>query len=170
MGKNKTVGLIVFLILIAMAIFYFSRDSNSSTYDSTSSDSAPTNAGVNSDESNVLSENGESKYMEFNQAKYEEAISEDKIVLLYFYASWCPICRAEQPEVIDAFNELEKAEIIGFRVNYRDSDTDEFEESLAEEFGITYQHTKIIIKDGTQVLKSLESWNKNRYLEELNKL
>src|SRR3989344_5494313 len=58
---------------------------------------------------------------------------------------------------------------IGFRVNYKDSATDKDEENIAEEFGIPYQHTKVIVHNGKKVLKSLEQWNKERYLEELNK-
>lgn len=95
---------------------------------------------------------------------------ENKIILLNFYANWCPLCKQEQPETFAAFNELNNPKIIGFRVNYKDSATDENEEALAKEFGITYQHTKIIIKDGQRVLKAPDSWDKARYLEELAKV
>jgi len=58
-------------------------------------------------------------------------------------------------------------DVVGFRVNYNDGETDSFEEGLAREFGIAYQHTKVIIQDGERVLKSPETWNKDRYLSEL---
>ena len=69
-----------------------------------------------------------------------------------------------------AFNELNTDQVIGFRVNYKDSDTDSNEEALAREFGIANQHTKVAIKDGQRVLKSPESWDKSRYLSEINDL
>ena len=111
-----------------------------------------------------------SPYLEFNKADYDKAISENKIILLYFYANWCPICRLEQPETFAAFNELNSTNIIGFRVNYKDSETDNDEVALAKEFGVSYQHTKVIIKDGIKTLKAPDSWDKERYLEELNKV
>jgi len=111
-----------------------------------------------------------SKYLEFNKADYDKALKEKKKVLLYFYANWCPTCKKEQPETFAAFNELNDPDLIGFRVNFRDSDTDADEEALAKEFGVSYQHTKVILKNGQRVLKAPDSWNKQRYLDELAKV
>ena len=119
-------------------------------------------------ESNVLA-GTVTKYIEFNKKEYDKALQENKVILLNFYASWCPICRSEEKEVISAFNEINKENIIGFRVNYNDLSTDDFEEELAKEFGITYQHTKVILKNGKRELTSLETWNKERYIDEIGK-
>lgn len=118
----------------------------------------------------ILAGTEQTPYREFNQADYELALKENKDILLYFYASWCPLCKSEQVETFAAFNELNDPNLVGFRVNYRDSDTDDDEEALAKEFGIPYQHTKVILKDGKMVLKAPDSWNKQRYLDELQKL
>ena len=117
----------------------------------------------------VLAGTEATKYIEFNKADYNKALKEKKKILLYFYASWCPICRAEQPDTFAAFNEINDSDLIGFRVNYRDSDTDADEEALAKEFGVSYQHTKVILKNGERVGKFPDSWDKERYLEELAK-
>src|SRR3990167_8737773 len=61
-------------------------------------------------------------YLEFNQADYDKALKEGKIVLLDFYANWCPICRAEEPNIKQGFNELTNSQVIGFRVNFNDND------------------------------------------------
>ena len=110
------------------------------------------------------------KYLDFNKADYEKALKEKKKILLYFYANWCPICKREQPETFAAFNEINDADLIGFRVNYRDSDTDTDEEALAKEFGVSYQHTKVLLKEGQRVGKFPDSWDKQRYLDELAKV
>jgi len=118
----------------------------------------------------VLAGTKSTKYLEFNKEDYDKALKEKKKILLYFYANWCPICKREQPETFAAFNELSDSDLIGFRVNYRDSDTDADEEVLAKEFGVSYQHTKVILKNGERVLKAQDSWGKQRYLEELAKV
>ena len=111
-----------------------------------------------------------SPLLDFVKADYDKALLENKIILLYFYADWCPICRVEAPnELYPAFDELTNAGVIGFRVNYNDSNTDEDEKALAKQFGITYQHTKVILKNGIEAVKSMETWDKEQYLQEINK-
>ena len=107
--------------------------------------------------------------LDFTKADYDAALKTDKLVVLYFYANWCPICKAEFPKMQEAFNELDTDRVIGFRVNYNDNQTDKDEENLAREFGIAYQHTKVFVKNGERILKSPEGWDKNRYFQEINK-
>lgn len=111
-----------------------------------------------------------SPYLVFNKADYDKALAEGKIVFLDFFANWCPICRAEAPEIRAGFDGLTRSDVVGFRVNYNDSDTDDDEKELAKQFGITYQHTKVISKDGREVLKSLESWDRETFDSELSKV
>jgi thiol-disulfide isomerase/thioredoxin len=108
------------------------------------------------------------KLYDFNQSDYEKALASDNLLVLYFYANWCPICKAEvQNSLYPAFHELKVDKVVGFRVNFNDSETDDFEEKLAREFGVAYQHTKVFIKDSKRILKSPEQWNKDRYLSEI---
>lgn len=108
--------------------------------------------------------------LDFNKTDYDRALIEGKSILLYFYANWCPICREEFPIAQSAFNELVRRDVVGFRVNYKDSDTDSDEEALAREFGVAYQHTKVIINDGERIGKYPDSWDKDRYLLEISKI
>lgn len=105
--------------------------------------------------------------LDFTKADFDAAVKSDKLVVLYFYANWCPICRAEFPKAAAAFNELTTDRVIGFRVNFNDNQTDADEVALAREHGIAYQHTKVFIKNGRQVLKSPESWEQSRYVTEI---
>ncbi len=110
-----------------------------------------------------------SPVIDFNSADYQAALQTDKLIVLYFYANWCPICRAEVPQMYSAFEELNNPNVIAFRVNFNDGQADSSEIELARQFGVPYQHTKIFVKSGAQVLKSSETWDKNRYLFETNK-
>lgn len=112
-----------------------------------------------------------SPLLDYRKADYDEALNSGKPIFLYFYANWCPICKEETANALyPAFNEFNQDGLVGFRVNYKDNETDENEVALAREFGVGYQHTKVLIKDGKAVLKSPESWDKARYLAEMKKL
>ena len=106
-----------------------------------------------------------SKLLDFNKSDYDAALRTEKLIIIYFYADWCPVCQAELPNLYAAFNELEADNVIGFRVNFNDDQTDLDEKNLAREFGVSYQHAKIFISKGQRVLKAADPWQKNQYLE-----
>ena len=111
----------------------------------------------------------ESPLLDFSQSDYDKAAASDKLIVLYFYANWCPICREEFPKMQRAFDQISDDGVIGFRVNYNDNETDNNEKTLAREFGIAYQHTKVFIKNEQRVLKAPESWNSaETYLSKIN--
>lgn len=107
--------------------------------------------------------------LDFNEQDYQAAKQSNKVVVLYFYASWCPICREEIKVVEEVFDGLASSDVIGFRVNFNDTDTERAEQELAREFGVAYQHTKVFLKDGQRVLKSPAPWKRDMYLAEINK-
>ncbi len=110
-----------------------------------------------------------SQVIDFNKADFDKAIASKKLVVLYFYANWCPICREEIPRLYEAFNSLSDDRVLGFRVNYNDNETDGEEKKLAEKQGVLYQHTKVFLKNGQRIFVSPESWDKDRYLLEIDK-
>jgi len=106
-----------------------------------------------------------SPYLEFNQADFDRAMSSGKIVFLDFYATWCPVCREEAPEMKKAFDALKYDNVVGFRVNYNDPDTDDAEKALARRFKVLYQHTKVILKNGEVSLKETEQWDSKQVVD-----
>ena len=107
--------------------------------------------------------------LEFNEADYKAALESDKLIALFFYASWCPSCRLEFPKMEKAFDGFTNENVVGFRVNYKDGSTSDFEEELAKEFGVGYQHTKVFIKNGERILKSSpQGWSTDEYISNIN--
>ena len=106
--------------------------------------------------------------LDFTKADYDAAVASGKLVLLYFYANWCPICRAEFPKMQTVFDELTADAVVGFRVNYKDNETNTDETTLAKQFGVAYQHTKVFVRGGDLVSKHPDSWSAERYRKEIN--
>ena len=110
-------------------------------------------------------------FYRYNKEGYEKAKTEGKAIFLESYATWCPICKAEAPNIMAAFNEFNNDKVIGFRIHFNDNEVNDEDLEISKEFGITYQHTKIILdKTGNEVLKTLEVFDKERTLEEFNKV
>lgn len=106
--------------------------------------------------------------IDFNETDYAEALASDKLIVLYFYANWCPLCIEETKDALyPAFNEITREDVVGFQVSFNDNETDQAEKDLAQEFGVAYQHTKVFILNGERILKSPETWNLDRYLSEI---
>ncbi|MBI3255627.1 MAG: thioredoxin family protein [Candidatus Andersenbacteria bacterium] len=108
-----------------------------------------------------------SPLLDFTKADYDKALASGSLVVLYFYADWCPICQAEFPVMQAAFNQLSEPDVVGFRVNFNDSQTNNAEKALASEHGVAYQHTKVFVKGGQRILKSPETWERVRYIAEI---
>ncbi len=105
-----------------------------------------------------------SRYLPYTQAAYDSA--QGKRVVLYFYATWCPSCKVANAEFLASPEKIPE-DVIVLRINYNDPDTDKGEKDLARKYGITYQHTFVIIdKDGKEITK----WNGGGIAELLAKL
>lgn len=152
---------IVFVIAIGAAVLYFARGS------STPSSDLPTPHAVMQDDSmgdmemverdDSMAEESEmpeagAKYVQYSKAGYEQI--KDQRHVLFFYANWCPICKPADAEFQAKMSQIPD-DIILVRVNYNDTQTDADEQALADKYGITYQHTFVLLENG-QVAKK---WN-----------
>lgn len=96
-------------------------------------------------------------YGPFVQKTYESTLAQGKPVLLFFYASWCPYCQKQDPIIEKLYaDEAERLGVDAFRVHYADSQTSAEEKALAKAFGISSQHTFVLLgKDGKEVARSV---------------
>ncbi len=115
------------------------------------------------------------KYIRFNWDDYQKTLSEGKVIYFYFYANWCPICRAERPKILDAFNELNEPSAVGFEVHFNDNEVTPDDEKIAKQLGISYQHTSVIHvvgidKTGKEAFRSLSPVSKQTIKDKIGDL
>ncbi len=63
---------------------------------------------------------------------------------------------------------LSAENVVGFRVNYNDDQTDENEKALAKKLGVAYQHTKIVVTPDEKVVsRMLKQQSKREVLDQI---
>ena len=100
------------------------------------------------------------KYTQYSKATLDQSIKDKRI--LFFYANWCPTCKAADMSFEQNIAKI-PADATLIRINYKDTDTDQEEKDLANKYAITYQHTFVQI-DGEG--KEISKWNGGQ-IEEL---
>ena len=93
----------------------------------------------------------DARYIEYSKTVLDQAV--DKRRVLYFYASWCPVCRPADADFKQNSSKIPEDTVV-IKVNYNDPDTDQEEKDLAKKYGITYQHTFVQIDaQGKEITK-----------------
>jgi thiol-disulfide isomerase/thioredoxin len=82
----------------------------------------------------------------FDTKAFEQAQASGKTVLIDVYASWCPVCKKQQPTI--ARLEKEKPGLVVYEVNF-DND-----KSALKRFGVQAQATLIVFKGAKEVGRS----------------
>ncbi len=161
--KSKIILGIIIAIIIASSFWYINKEKESNIG---TDEELPTS---NEYYQGRFNEGESAKIFEFRDEEYRKALATDKLIVLYFYASWCPICNGEFPRMQQAFAEMDEDRVIGFRVHFNDDQTGQIERDLAYQYGVAYQHTKVFIKNGEKILKAPDTWDKAKYVEEIGK-
>lgn len=96
---------------------------------------------------------GSEKYKSYSSGIIEA--NNDKRRVLFFFANWCPTCKPANLSFIQESARIPEGVVV-IRINYNDSDTDDEEKTLAKKYGVTYQHTYVLLGvDGSVITK----WN-----------
>lgn len=85
-----------------------------------------------------------SKYRDYSEAALNEA-TQQGTALLFFYASWCPTCRAAEQDIVENFEQLPENLTI-LKVDY---DT---EDELKNKYGIVNQHTFVQVDSAGNII------------------
>lgn len=121
--------------------------------------SLPANADEVSNEVGEVTagEESKSRYVTFSPEELNNVANGRRV--LFFYANWCPTCRPVDQSLTE--NSLQLPEdVTVIRVNYNDNQTDQAEKDLAQNYGVTYQHTFVQVDtEGNEVTK----WNGGQF-------
>lgn len=146
------VGVIVLLAMFSIGIYAFMDRSASSVIEPSQDDAmeqSDTEMMTETDEAMM----SDSSYLPFSPSVLLDTADAKRV--LFFYADWCPTCRPVNEE-LETNQDKIPDDVRIIRVNYNDSETDQVEKDLAKKYGITYQHTFVLIdSEGNEVKK----WN-----------
>jgi thioredoxin 1 len=88
-------------------------------------------------------------HVPFANDAFQKAQAAGKPILIDVYASWCPVCRAQQPILGELTSQPKFRDLTVFRVDY-----DNQKETLRR-FGVTQQSTLIVFKGANETGRSV---------------
>lgn len=166
MNKNMIWGIVIVLIIVvAGGVFVMNQQSQKAQDEKMAQDNSAMmldDSTVNGeDKDTVMTEENKmmdnkmasERYVAYSKAALENAAGNRRV--LFFYANWCPTCKPADADFIANANRI-PSDVTLIRVNYNDTDTDQEEKDLAQQYGITYQHTFVQIDAQGKVVAK---WN-----------
>jgi len=145
--KNLIFGIILVLVIVSVGIF---------STQSTKSKDGPTTPLTDAGQvpSLAVETPARSKnYVPFSSEVMADSISTRRV--LFFYANWCPTCKAADAEFLAQSTQL-PSDVTLIKVNYDDTETESAEKDLAKQYAIPYQHTFVQVDaEGNELAK----WN-----------
>jgi hypothetical protein len=116
----------------------------------------------------LLDAESKSKIYEFTRHDYDLATSEHKLIVLFFTSSTnCDTCDGQLGQMKVGFSELNRSDVIGFRVPISDAAETPDTRDIAAHFSVTAPNTKVIVKDGVVAVKTTEWWNEDALEEQV---
>lgn len=123
----------------------------------------------------LINANGEARYAapvyeDFTQEKYDQAIMNGEPIYLWFYANWCPTCRAQEPVNQRVFD-THAAYVHAFKIHVLDNEVSDDEKALIEQFRITKQHTAVLLdQDHREVSRTIGTRSADQLIDDLKKI
>jgi thioredoxin 1 len=99
----------------------------------------------------------------FSDDGFRKAQAAGKPILIDVYASWCPICRKQQPILSELTAQPKFRNLTVFRIDW---DT---QKEAVKRFGVTYQSTLIVFKGANETGRSVGDSRRDSIAELLDK-
>jgi thioredoxin 1 len=84
----------------------------------------------------------------FQQAEFDSLLKAGKPILVMIHASWCPVCKAQEPIIDALLKEPQYQKINALRVDF------DSQKNIVREFHATYQSTLIVFDKGKEMDRS----------------
>src|SRR3989344_7884682 len=93
-------------------------------------------------------------YKDYLKEDYDKALSEKRVLVLYFTSNWCQQCIDQENVNNLVFNELIKEGVVGLKIHILDSETTVETDAVAQKFDITKEQSFVILdKNGVVFFK-----------------
>lgn len=135
-----------------------SSDPSMGDSDTTMSDTAKEDSDTAMSDT-AIENSAESRYAAYSQSFFDSASHKRRV--LFFYAPWCPTCRPVDEEIQNNTSKIPE-DVVIFRTDY------DSEKELKDQYGITYQHTFVIVDENGNEMSKWNGGGFNEILDRLN--
>lgn len=95
-----------------------------------------------------------SVYLQYSKNDYDKALSEKRVILLYFASNWCSECQDQSVINSEVMEQMLFESIVGLNIHILDSETTIESDALAQKFEVTKENSFVILdKNGGVVFK-----------------
>jgi thioredoxin-related protein len=86
-----------------------------------------------------------SVYLQYSKTDYDKALSEKRVILLYFTSNWCTECQDQSVINSEVMEQMLFNSIVGLNIHILDSETTIETDALAQKFEVTKENSFVIL-------------------------
>lgn len=94
---------------------------------------------------NTVNNNPPSIYESYSKEDYSNAISNGRVLVLFFTSNWCDLCIKQDMLNKDVFNNIKTEGVVGLSIHILDSETTTETDALAKKFDVTKENTFVFL-------------------------
>ncbi|MDQ3239714.1 MAG: thioredoxin family protein [bacterium] len=147
----KTVSIVILLIVIAVGVFSFTNNSQDNVVEEA------VNNEVREEQEVAIAKESDLSNGLYTKYKGDLEQYENKDIILFFKASWCPSCRALDGDIKSSLSDIPE-NVVLLELDY-DTETE-----LKRKYGVTTQHTLVQVDTEGNMIKK---WSGGNRLEDL---